>query len=287
MNFDSATTFNISRYEGLSEMLAKWTSLSENLKVIPTSAPIVLPDIFLASKSGTGRTEFLKHITQFLSENGNLMDFYGDVDWFEFKLGYCSPKEDFAEIKRFMLCVNTAAGFRNEFRGIIFIDVDEWKKHYEEDYFLDFLEYLSDNSDHWLVVISVTSGDTERIRQMGLVISCFLRLETITIQPPDTEELLEYARSILSLYGVQLSVDAQSVVSETIKALCSNKYFDWYKTVKMLCQNIAYTCYSEGKCIKEHLTAEDILMFADTSEYVNTENKKRAKIGFRGDSNEG
>ena len=286
MSIDNITNFTVSRYNGLSEMLSKWNSLSENLKITETGAPIILPDIFLISKSGTGRTEFLKYLTQFLKIKGNLLDFYGDVSWFEFKLGYCSPNQDFSEIKRFMIDVNSAAGFRNEFRGIIFIDIDEWKKHYEEKYFLDFLEYLSDNSDHWMIVLSVTDGNTEEIKQMGIVISCFLRLETITIQPPSTEELLEYARSILTMYNIHLCYDAENVISETIKALCNNKHFDWYKTVKMLCQNIAYTCYSEGKCITTHLCTEDILMFADKSEYVETEKKKLAKIGFRGDNNE-
>jgi hypothetical protein len=85
-------------------------------------------------------------------EKPNLMSFYGDVAYFEFMLNYCGPRENFSELQRLMDGVDNAKGFRSEFRGILFIDIDDWRDHFEEKHFVDFMEYLSDNSDDWLIV---------------------------------------------------------------------------------------------------------------------------------------
>jgi hypothetical protein len=46
---------------GLTEfkaLIEKWEKLSENLSDKPSGVPIILPDWFLVSRSGTGRTHF-------------------------------------------------------------------------------------------------------------------------------------------------------------------------------------------------------------------------------------
>ena len=79
---------------GLSEfktLIEKWEILSENLSDKPSGVPIILPDLFLVSRSGTGRTHFLRLLSEYLESKPNLMDFYGDVKYFEFMLNYCEP----------------------------------------------------------------------------------------------------------------------------------------------------------------------------------------------------
>ena len=269
--------------EQFKSLIRKWEALSENMAAKPSGLPIILPDLFLIAHSGTGRTHCVKLLADYLSENGTLMDFYGDVKYFEFMLNYCHPAEHFSELPRLMTEIDNAAGFRNEYRGIIFIDIDEWRGHTEEKHFVSFLEYLSDNSDGWLVVLSVSDRNTEQVEQMEAVLSAFLRIERVVIEKPLPQELTDYAAHMLLQYGISLKKDAEALLLQAIEVLCKNKYFDGYKTIRMLCQDIAYAAYIAGKQKERRLDAEDLSQFAAGSEYINrmiVKIEKTARIGF-------
>lgn len=269
--------------EQVKALVRKWEALSENMAAKPSGLPIILPDLLFVAQSGTGRTHCVKLLAEYLSENGTLMDFYGDVKYFEFMLNYCSPGEHFSELPRLMTEIDNAAGFRNEYRGIIFIDIDEWRGHTEEKHFVSFLEYLSDNSDGWLVVLSVSDRNTEQVEQMEAVLSAFLRIERIVIEKPLPQELTDYAAHMLLQYGITLKQDAEALLLQAIEVLCKNKYFDGYKTIRMLCQDIAYAAYIAGKQKARRLDAEDLAQFAAGSEYISrmiVKIEKTARIGF-------
>ncbi len=285
MNQTSSIVEKINSQNGLSEfksLIRKWDELSENLKNYPKGMPIVLPDLFLISKSGYGKTHCLKLLSEYLVEKSNLMDFYGDVTWFEFLLNYCKPSEPFKEIQRLMSEISNAAGFRNVYRGIVCIDVNEWCGHCEEKHFLDFLEYVSDNSDDWLVVLTATDKNPEKLEKLEMVISAFLRIEKITIEAPTVSDLMNYAEKMLLAYGFTLNSEAREILAETVGELGKSKYFDGYKTVKMLCIDIVYTALSSKQGGSE-ICAEIANEFSVKSSYVQRmrnkiENVK--KIGF-------
>ena len=270
--------------KNLKKLIERWEALSLNVKEKSYDAPIILPDIFLVSRSGTGRTHLLNLLSDYLNERPNLMSFYGDVPYFEFLLNYCAPKEHFSEIQRLMSEISNAAGFRNEYRGIVFIDVDEWRSHFEEKHFINFLEYLSDNSNDWLVVLSVSDRNIEQVNAMEALISAFLRLERVEIERPAKEDLLKYALEILSSYGIEADSSATKLLLDSIGALCKNKYFDGYKTVKMLSQDVAYASFIKGgKGEKLCLSAADLQGFSKESDYVRRtviKLESTQKIGF-------
>ncbi len=271
---------------GLAEfksLVEKWEALSDHIEAKAAGVPVILPDLFLVSHSGTGRTHFLRLLSEYLSEKTNLMDFYGDVKYFEFMLNYCRPDEFFSELPRLMNEIDGAAGFRSEYRGIVFIDVDEWRGHVEEKHFVTFMEYLSDNSDDWLVVLSVSDDKPEQTRLMEAVVSAFLRIEKLTIEPPTVKELTDYAKELLKGYGITLKGNVERVIADSIDVLSQNKYFDGYKTVKMLCQDIAYSVYMDGPRGHKGFVLEDASAFAGDSEYVRRMTvriERVKKIGF-------
>ena len=53
----------LTEFKSLTE---KWEKLSENLSDKPSGVPIILPDLFLVSRSGTGRTHFLRLLSEYL-----------------------------------------------------------------------------------------------------------------------------------------------------------------------------------------------------------------------------
>lgn len=265
------------------ELLKKWDTLAANMKEVPTGVPIILPDIFLVSKSGAGRTYFVNLLAEYLGDKSCLLDFYGDVKYFEFMLNYCAPSEHFSEIQRLMSEVDNAGGFRSEYRGIVFIDIDEWYDHFEEKHFLSFMEYLSDNSEDWLVVLSLSGKNEEKTACAESVISSFLRIERINIETPTATELVEFVETRLSAYGLSLKLGAKSVIFESLKLICRSKYFDGYKTAKMLVQDIAYHAYSNGVKGRAALSESDVEAFKKDGEYIQRmilKIKKTGKIGF-------
>ena len=269
-------------FKDVKALLKRWDVLSQNMNAVPAGAPIILPDIFLLSRSGAGRTYFLNLLAEFLTEKGNLIDFYGDVKYFEFMLNYCAPQEQFTEIVRLMQEVNNAGGFRSEYRGIIFIDIDEWRTHFEEKHFISFMEYLSDNSDDWLIVLSLSDKSDEETVRAESVITSFLRAERIRIEAPTASELLSYVENKLLTYGLTMKLEAKEIVFDSIKTLLKNKYFDGYKTAKMFARDIAYQTYSSADCSTE-LSAASVEVFKCDGEYIQKMMMKIAnsqKIGF-------
>lgn len=249
-------------------VIKKWERLSKNLTVTSTDMPIILPDMLWVTKSGVGKTKLLRLMSEYLNDKGNLMEFYGDVKFFEFYLGYCSPSTPFTELQRLMDEVQNAAGFRNEFKGIIRIDVDDWLDHFEERYFIDFMEYLAANNDKWLIIISVDADNKKKLHNFEAFLSMYLRIEKITLNLPKTAHLFEYIEGNLLGYGLSLSDDGKELLYATIEKLRKSKYFDGFKSIRLLCQEIAYTVFTEGKSDLGLLTAEDLAKFAPDSEYV-------------------
>lgn len=272
-------------------LVQQWQNLSENLERIPTEMPLILPDLFLVADYGTGRTHILRLLADYLSSRKNLMDFYGDVKYFEFLLRYCAPEKAFSELPRLIETVSSAAGFRSEYRGIVSIDINEWLGHCNERHFLDLLEYLADNSDHWLIVFTVPNTADKKLADMEAVLSMFLRLERVDLALPAPEELLEYVRKNLYAYHVLLADDAADLLRASIAKLQDSPYFDGYKTINILIRDIAYRLYSDGNFKPHKVAPEELAEFAENGAYIRArilknETKKHYIIGFTGGNEE-
>lgn len=269
--------------EDLQRVVRKWQTLSDNMNEHPSNLPVLLPDMLWFSRSGSGRSSLLGLLAEYLHALQNLMPFYGDVKYFEFLLSYCPPDHPFTELYRLIDEVTNAAGFRNEYKGIIFIDIDEWRNHFEEKHFVSFMEYLADNSEEWMIILSVNADAGDRFHELEAFLSMFLRIEKVSITSPEAGDLFEYLERNLLSYGLRLREDAKELLLGSIEKLRSNKYFDGYKSIRMLYQDIVYTVFSDTKA--EELTAEMLTAFSADSEYIKrlfTNIQRVHKIGFAG-----
>lgn len=269
--------------EEFKHVIERWKILSDNLRTKPVNAPIILPDMLWVAQSGVGKTNLLQLMAEYLSSQKNLMEFYGDVKFFEFLLSYCHPNAHFSELQRLIDEVDNAAGFRNEFKGIVHIDINEWIDHFEEKHFVSLMEYLSSNSDKWLIVLSVYSNNENKIHNLNAFLSMYLRIEKITLSFPKTDDLFVFIEDMLNQYGLTLTEDAKELLHDTIETLRNNKYFDGFKTIKMLCQDIVYAVFSNENVEQLQLSASALSKFSSDSVYVrnmiaNIERVKR--IGF-------
>ena len=121
------------------------------------------------------------------------------------------------------------------------------------------------------------------VDRMLAVVSAFLRVETIRVAPPTTEDLMDYLKEQLALYGMTLNADAETLLGGTISALMENEFYDGYKTVRNLGRDIVYAVYANRRKRNGHLTSHDVEAFAAGSEYVSQTARKQEQfkhIGF-------
>lgn len=254
--------------EEFKAVVRRWHILSENLRTKPMNAPVLLPDMLWVAKSGVGKTNLLELMSEYLASQKNLMEFYGDVKFFEFYLNYCPPDAHFVELKRLMEEIQNAAGFRSEYRGVVYIDICEWLDHFEEKHFVSFMEYLSTYSDKWLVVLGINPAKNEKIQKLKAFVSMYLRIETITLTFPKTEDLFIFIEGLLKEYGLSLEEDAKKMLFDTIEKMRNSKYFDGYRTIIMLCQDIVYDVFSKENIEDLSLSADMLSKFSSNAEYI-------------------
>ena len=259
---------NLKGIEELKGVIEKWDNLSKTIPKITSDKPVLLPDMLWFSGSGNNVNKILHRVSEFLYDRDNLMEFYGDVKYFQYSLAYCPPQRQFVEIYDFMEHLENAAGFRSVYKGIIFIDINEWKGHFKEKYFIDFLKYLSENSDPWLIIISVSDIEGEKRKELESILAMFLRLEIITLESPTSSALFEYADDYLREYGIVLDDTAACLIKKTISKLGESKYFEGYKSITRLCQDIIYDLCSKEVDISNTIGADLLGEFGEDSKYI-------------------
>ena len=270
----------------LKELVKRWEILSCNLSKRTFDVPVFLPDLFMYTRPGYGNTKLISLIAEYLDSKQNLMSFYGDVKFFEFKLEYCSPGSNFSELYRLMESIQTAAGFRNEYKGVIRINVDDWVGHHKEKHFLDFLQFLQINTSHWFVILTISNkSENDDTRDMEAVVSMYLRITTITLHMPSDSELVDYAAKHLIKYGLELDEGAKKVLLESIAVLRNNKYFYGLHTITDLCNDIVCSLFSKSTDVEPVIKAEMLNDFSADSEYIKRtvlKIKKTVTLGFNG-----
>ena len=268
----------------LKSLVKRWEILSENIRRTSFDLPIVLPDLFVYTKPGLGNTKLISLVAEYLDSKQNLMSFYGDVKFFEFKLDYCLPQMEFTELYRLIENTQKAAGFRNVLKGIIRINVDDWLGHHKEKHFIDFLQFLDVNTPNWLIFLTLSKhAEDEQTKEMEATISMFLRIEKITLYMPSDVDFVEYASMLLDKFGLELNDPAKQVLLGSISVLKKNKFFYGYRTIEYMCNDIVYSLFSHSTDIGHVITAEMLEEFSAESEYIKrtvTKIKKSASLGF-------
>lgn len=264
-------------------LIKKWDILSANMKSDSRGVHRLLPNLLWVGNSGIGRTKLLTLMSSYLSSKGNLLDFYGDIKFFEFLFSYIPKDQTFTELQRLEDELAAARGFRNEFRGVLLVDINPWVKHYEELYFVSFMEYLAAHSDKWLIVLSVSEQPEDKLQNLEAFLSMYLRLDKIALSLPKTEDLYRFVTDMLGAYGLTLDQSAGQLLMGTINELRESAYFDGFKTIEMLCQDVAYEHFSSSNASQAVLTEGDLSAFAPGSNYVKKaikNSEKTRKIGF-------
>ena len=185
---------------GFKDVIERWQRFSDNINRFHARQELVVPDLLWVSDNGIDRTGLLKLLAGFLEASENLVDFYGNVKYFEYYLEYIPEKKDFHEIEKIAEKIRDAAGFRSEYRGILSIELDEWVGHFYEDNFINTMKYLSSMEDDIVFVFHIRNYNSESVEQLMQLLVLFFRIEVIEMKLPDSEELGAYIKNEISSF---------------------------------------------------------------------------------------
>ena len=141
--------------------------------------------------------------------------FAGEKSCVFFRLPYVPPYEDFRELRRLILSVRSAAGLRDRFRGIVALDVTEWKGCYEQPYFTVTLKYLSDHPN-WYACLVLRGEEPEPLSR---ICARYMTPRIVTeLCFGDGEQLARQMDALLELRGRKLIPTAGKLLAQRLQS---------------------------------------------------------------------
>ena len=253
---------------GLKEVIERWERFSENITRYQAKQSLVLPDLVWISDNGIDKTGLLSLLTNYLDEADNMVEFYGNVKYFEYYLEYVPDKTNFHEIQKLAEKIRDAAGFRSEYKGLLSIELGEWVGHFHEENFINLLKFLATMDNDIMFIFNIHNYDPEAVEQLMKILVLFFRIEVIEMSLPDSEELGAYIKNDIQEYGLNLDPEAEAMVIATVNKLREDQYFAGYQMLDRLAADIVYSVYTSTPPYDGIVTKGMISAFAPDGMYV-------------------
>lgn len=253
---------------GLKDVVERWQRFSENIERFQAKQGLVLPDLVWIADNGIDKTSLLALLTNYLDEADNMIEFYGNVKYFEYYLEYVPEKNNFHEIQKLAEKIRDAAGFRSEYKGLLSIELGEWVGHFHEENFINLLKFLSTMDDDIMFIFNIHNYDPEAVEQLLKTLVLFFRIEVIEMGLPDSEELGAYVKNEIQEYGLNLDSEAEAMVIATVNKLREDQYFAGYQMLDRLAADIVYSVYTSTPPYDGTVTKGMISAFAPDGMYV-------------------
>lgn len=250
------------------ELIERWERFSENITRYQAKQTLVLPDLVWVSDNGIDKTGLLSLLTNYLDEAENMVEFYGNVKYFEYYLEYVPDKTNFHEIQKLAEKIRDAAGFRSEYKGLLSIELGEWVGHFHEENFINLLKFLATMDNDIMFIFNIHNYDPEAIEQLMKVLVLFFRIEVIEMSLPDSEELGAYIKNDIQEYGLNLDPEAEAMIIATVNKLREDQYFAGYQMLDRLAADIVYSVYTSTPPYDGIVTKGMISAFAPDGMYV-------------------
>ena len=253
---------------GFKEVIERWERFSENIARYQAKQSLVLPDLLWVSDNGIDKTTLLSLLTNYLDTAENLIDFYGNVKYFEYYLEYVPDKNNFHEIEKLAEKIRDAAGFRSEYKGLLSIELGEWVGHFHEGNFINLLKFLATVDDDIMFIFNIHNYDHEAVEQLMKILVLFFRIEVIEMNLPNSEDLGIYIKNEIQEYGLNLDPEAEEMVIATVNKLREDQYFAGYQMLDRLASDIVYSVYTSTPPYDGIVTKGMISAFAPDGIYV-------------------
>jgi len=253
----------VEEFKTMVQRLRKFQQNKEKYSI----SDVTLPNYLWIAIRGGGVSTCIKSLTVYLY-TAKIMEFTGNVKYFEYKLAYIAPDEFFSELTRLNNTISEIAGHHRYFKGIACINIDEWIHHTNETHFYKFLDYLASNNNKILVILYVHDNNKRIVESIESSLSSHIRFESVWFRFPNAKELIEFIETkYFKQKKFSLTDDARLLLMDSIEKLINGKNFNGFTTVKQLTNDILYSLLTSD--IKGYeINADMLKSFNRDSAYV-------------------
>ena len=210
-------------------------------------------------------------------ERDGRIRFTGDKRWLNFRLEYTDGAE-FPSFAKMIECMHRHSGYRNEFAGVVRIDMTDWTEHTEDARLASVIAFIHDYSDSVFFITTVTSDEKLMCEPLKKVFDKWIHTEFITVAKPSTEILTETVIDRLASEGHTLTADAKELIEASVRKLSEQKHFAGLREIISLADAISAEAVGVKRISAKHLSA-----FSSEGEWIAEHTDGESfSIGFSG-----
>ncbi len=244
-------------------------------------AAMLMPIPVIYSASATDAERITKELAGFIytakiAEKTNS----GHEDYLFFAAAYSAPhNKNFPAIQELYYHVRDAGGYYGSYRGIILVDVSEWRGHFKDKYFDVFLAYLADCRLNGLIPFfyaDCCNSDAE-MRTLDAVITSYFSIVRVNVSAAD---LCKYAVSILENQDIRIDESARAYLEGFFQEASKSALFHGTESVMHICEEVLCKCSPDRN--KQYLNEAHLRAIINDLGFWDTYHQKPVKIiGFR------
>ena len=274
--FDFIVRFEgIAEFKTMIERLHRFQQSKRKFFVPNVSIPNFL---WVARRSGEIPICIVEALVAYLYK-AKVIEFTGIERYFEYKLAYNAPNTPFSELIRLNNTISQIAGHQRHFRGLAYINIDDWVRRTDEKYFHEFLEYIASNDDKILTVFCVHTDNKRDIENIESVLMSFLRFETVRFRFPKAGELVVLIDKYFEQQGFKLTDDAKQLLNDSFEVIVNGKHINGFLSIRHLAEDIMYNLLASNE-ISAHISADMLAGFSRDSKYAKCIVGTNNGIGF-------
>lgn len=268
-------------YISVDEMISNWNKILSRIGKISGCTTELLPNPMLIGKTSMEKVRAARELSEIIYKN-QVLDSMEERRILYYRIGYCSASDSrFTDFRHLVYRLKTACGYHGKFRGVLVLDITEWRKHSNENYFDVLLCYLADLREDVYTVFCMDTDPGCEDRDVCRKISQYFRLNMVDLKKNDTAEYFQFIREKLWANKVGIEQDAERVLLKYIEKMKENKSFCGYETVRRMAEEMIchFYLYTSGN---RKMTADFVSHFFKTTGMDKDAGKgeQRNKMGF-------
>lgn len=203
---------------------------------------IITPNMFITSEDESLLQEAIQELTEEILAN-NLVRTSGTCPCINLSL---RRQRNFAEeFRRMYITLKNNAGFCNDFKGIVAVDLTDWASGVADDDLDAVLSYLKDTEqDRYYIFYAVT----EYPSKLKSLLQYYFTIEMHQLHLEKASDLLQFAVSKLKTeYDIELDGKAEVGLMQLIKAYIGTENYRGVGSINSMCRDMAFMLMAQGR----------------------------------------
>lgn len=244
------------------DFVSKWKTAQS------LDSAVTTPSLFLASEDECLLQEAIEELADELLAR-NAVPTTGTIPCINLSL---RRQRHFAEeFHRMYTTLKNHAGFCNDFKGIVAVDLTDWACAGMDEDLDAVLSYLRDTRHDRFYIFYAVSSDPEKL---GGILQFYFTVQHHRLKMEKASELLSYAVSKLrSEYSIELDGKAEASLGQVIRSVVKAEDYRGVGSVNSMCRDLSYRLLSEGQ---QRMDADFLSTYKQTA--IHTERKSTKPV---------